>query len=228
MELTEEQIKQLKKQVIEQIKKTFPEEKRKEAIDKINAMSKQEFEAFVKQNNLVQDQEQPQNSQEKTPINNSTGQQCIFCSIASGQTPSFKFAEDKKAVAVLELNPLSKGHTLILPKKHIEKPENLPSETQELTNKVTKLLKEKLNPRDIKLTSNNIMGHESINLIPIYETEPKERKQANKEELLELQKKLSSEREIIPEKQEPEKIPEKKEKIEFLSKKNNWLPKRIP
>ena len=230
MELTEEQIKQLKQQVIEQVKKTFPEEKKKEAIDKINAMNKKEFEAFVEQNNLIQnkDSQQKQTSQEGETTETPNQQQCIFCSISSGQVPSFKFAEDEKAVAVLELNPLSKGHTLIIPKKHVTKPDQLPQETQGLTNKVSQILKEKLKPKDIKLTSNNIMGHESINLVPVYDKEPKERTQADKGELKKLQDKLSSQPEHIQEKKQTEKIAEKKKETEFLSRKKNWLPRRIP
>jgi histidine triad (HIT) family protein len=224
MELTEEQIKQMKEQVIGQIKKTFPEEKKKDAIDKLNIMSNKEFEEFIKKNNLIQEK----NSQEETLKNNPPGQQCIFCTISSGQTPSYKIAEDNKAVAVLELNPLSKGHTLIIPKKHVKKPEQLPPETQELINKVTQILKQKLNPKDLKLTSNNIMGHESVNLIPIYDKELKERKQSSREELKKLQQQLSSKPEQISEKKQPEKLPEKKKEIEFLSRKKNWLPRRIP
>jgi histidine triad (HIT) family protein len=44
---------------------------------------------------------------------------CIFCHIASGKVPSKKVYEDEKVVGVLDINPASPGHVLIIPKKHI-------------------------------------------------------------------------------------------------------------
>ena len=43
---------------------------------------------------------------------------CIFCAIAAGEIPSFKFYEDEQVLAYLDINPFSKGHTLVIPKKH--------------------------------------------------------------------------------------------------------------
>ncbi|MFA5432283.1 MAG: HIT domain-containing protein [Candidatus Paceibacterota bacterium] len=43
---------------------------------------------------------------------------CIFCKIISNEIPSYKIYEDDLALAILDINPLSKGHVLIIPKKH--------------------------------------------------------------------------------------------------------------
>lgn len=43
---------------------------------------------------------------------------CIFCAIADGEIPSFKVYEDNDVVAYLDINPCSKGHTLVIPKAH--------------------------------------------------------------------------------------------------------------
>jgi len=43
---------------------------------------------------------------------------CIFCKIIKGEIPAFKIYEDNKIVAFLDINELTKGHTLIVPKKH--------------------------------------------------------------------------------------------------------------
>lgn len=43
---------------------------------------------------------------------------CIFCAIAAGEIPSFKVYEDEKTLAYLDINPFSKGHTLVIPKEH--------------------------------------------------------------------------------------------------------------
>lgn len=45
---------------------------------------------------------------------------CIFCDIIAGTIPSRKVYEDDNVLAILDVNPLSKGHTLILPKKHTD------------------------------------------------------------------------------------------------------------
>ena len=43
---------------------------------------------------------------------------CIFCAIAAGEIPSFKIYEDELVLAYLDINPFSKGHTLVIPKRH--------------------------------------------------------------------------------------------------------------
>lgn len=43
----------------------------------------------------------------------------IFTRIASGEIPSYKVAEDENYYAFLDINPLAKGHTLVIP-KHTE------------------------------------------------------------------------------------------------------------
>lgn len=43
---------------------------------------------------------------------------CIFCAIAAGEIPSFKIYEDDLVLAYLDINPFSKGHTLVIPKEH--------------------------------------------------------------------------------------------------------------
>jgi histidine triad (HIT) family protein len=45
---------------------------------------------------------------------------CIFCRIASGKAPSRKVYEDADYVAFLDIQPFSRGHTLVCPKKHGE------------------------------------------------------------------------------------------------------------
>ena len=43
---------------------------------------------------------------------------CVFCAIAAGEIPSFKVYEDDLVLAYLDINPFSKGHTLVIPKEH--------------------------------------------------------------------------------------------------------------
>ena len=44
----------------------------------------------------------------------------IFSKIAAGEIPSYKCAENDKFYAFLDINPLAKGHTLVIPKKEID------------------------------------------------------------------------------------------------------------
>ncbi|MGM0565637.1 MAG: HIT family protein [Bacteroidota bacterium] len=44
----------------------------------------------------------------------------IFSKIVSGEIPSYKIAEDDKFLAFLDINPLAKGHTLVIPKKEVD------------------------------------------------------------------------------------------------------------
>ena len=44
----------------------------------------------------------------------------IFSRIIAGEIPSYKVAEDENYYAFLDINPLTKGHTLVVPKKEID------------------------------------------------------------------------------------------------------------
>ncbi|ORY99386.1 HIT-like domain-containing protein [Syncephalastrum racemosum] len=45
---------------------------------------------------------------------------CIFCKIIRGEIPSHKVAETEKSYCFLDINPLSEGHCLVIPKYHAE------------------------------------------------------------------------------------------------------------
>ncbi|MGB1391524.1 MAG: HIT family protein [Flavobacteriaceae bacterium] len=45
----------------------------------------------------------------------------IFTKIILGEIPSYKVAEDKNFLAFLDINPNTKGHTLVIPKKEVNK-----------------------------------------------------------------------------------------------------------
>jgi len=44
----------------------------------------------------------------------------IFTKIINGEIPSYKIAEDEKHYAFFDINPLAKGHTLVVPKKEVD------------------------------------------------------------------------------------------------------------
>ncbi len=43
---------------------------------------------------------------------------CVFCKIVKGEIPAYKIYEDKKYLAFLDINPYTKGHSLVIPKVH--------------------------------------------------------------------------------------------------------------
>lgn len=43
---------------------------------------------------------------------------CLFCKIIKGEVKCHKVYEDENSFAFLDINPLSEGHTLVIPKKH--------------------------------------------------------------------------------------------------------------
>src|SRR3989344_6453750 len=231
MTLPQEQTEQIKKQIIQQIENTFPEDKKESAIQQIESMNDSELENFLAQNNLIKTSE-------------SSEEQCVFCSIVSEKIPGYKISENESALAVLEINPVSKGHTIIIPKVHVQE---ISKETQDFAKEISLKLKEKLNvkertgnsfidasqssAKEMRIEESEMFGHKIINIIPIYNDKtlegkkyPKEghKQPASKKVLEELQKEL----EIKIEKKEE--VPEIEKKPEIISDKNTWLPKRIP
>ena len=53
----------------------------------------------------------------------------IFTKIINGEIPSYKVAENEKFYAFLDINPNAKGHTLVVPKKEVNKLFDLDEET---------------------------------------------------------------------------------------------------
>lgn len=56
---------------------------------------------------------------------------CIFCKIIKKKIPCYQIYEDDNFLAFLDIQPISKGHTLIIPKKHYNTFEETPSDLLE-------------------------------------------------------------------------------------------------
>lgn len=103
---------------------------------------------------------------------------CIFCKIANGEIPSNTIYEDNMFRVILDLNPVTKGHALILPKEHAanlyELPDETASQTLILAKKMASQITKKLNCDGFNLMQNNgeIAGqtvfHFHMHLIPRY------------------------------------------------------------
>lgn len=43
---------------------------------------------------------------------------CVFCKVVNGELPSHKVYEDDEFLALMDINPVAPGHTLVIPKTH--------------------------------------------------------------------------------------------------------------
>lgn len=204
--LTEDQAKQIKEQLLSQLEKSSVPNK-ETIVSQIRAMNTEQLEEFLKQNKLI-----------KAPDSQNQNQ-CIFCSIVEGKLPSYKLDENETAIAILEINPISKGHTIIIPKTHSDK---IPSKANELAKKVAEKIK-KLKPKKIEVIPSKIFGHKILNVLPVYnnETLESQKNKAEEKELLDIQKVLGSKI-----KKRLKKV--SKPKTKKLKSEKLWLPKRIP
>lgn len=106
-------------------------------------------------------------------------QNCIFCKIIAGEIPSKTIYEDGEFKVILDANPASKGHALILPKEHVaniyEISEELLEKAAKLAKKLTAHMTEVLKCDGFNLLQNNgeVAGqtvfHFHMHLIPRYE-----------------------------------------------------------
>ena len=67
---------------------------------------------------------------------------CVFCKIVSKEIPAKILYEDENTISFLDAFPVAKGHTLVIPKEHCEKIQDLPlSVNQKLFSTVHKMIK---------------------------------------------------------------------------------------
>jgi len=188
MTLTSEQSAEIKEQVLQQVEQ-LPQENKEEIKEYIKQLNPQQLEDFLKQNkikvsetNQIQQEGQPQSSQSDKPV---------FESIVKGEIPSYKIAENNKSIAILEINPLSKGHSIVLPKEKVST-EKIPKSAMTLAQKIAKKIKTKLKPEDIKIETSSFQDYPMINIIPLYKDQQLKKEKASEKDLQKLQSKLET------------------------------------
>lgn len=103
---------------------------------------------------------------------------CIFCKIIAGEIPSVKVYEDEHVYAFMDIMPLSKGHTLLIPKSHREFVYDMTSEEAgklfSVAPKIASAIKETFEPEGMNLLNNNgakagqSVFHFHLHFIPRY------------------------------------------------------------
>lgn len=96
----------------------------------------------------------------------------IFSKIVAGEIPCHKIAENENCLAFLDINPLVKGHVLVIPKKEIDYifdlPDELLSELNLFSKKVASAIKQAIPCSRIGVSVIGLeVPHAHIHLIPI-------------------------------------------------------------
>lgn len=106
-------------------------------------------------------------------------EECIFCKIIKGEIPSFKIWEDDDFLAILDINPNTKGMTLVLTKEHynsyaFEMPDEIYQKFLLATKKVAKILEKGLNVKRVAMVMEGMgVDHAHIKLYPLHGLEEK-------------------------------------------------------
>lgn len=99
---------------------------------------------------------------------------CIFCKIIKKEIPSVKIWEDEKHFAILDINPNTKGTTLLLTKKHFDSdgfkiPEKNFKELMVASRKVSKIIEKKFKVKRVSLVMEGMgINHLHIKLYPLH------------------------------------------------------------
>ena len=103
---------------------------------------------------------------------------CIFCKLAAGDIPTNTVYEDDTFRVIMDANPATKGHSLIIPKDHFanlyEMDEEVAAKAMKLAKKMAVHMKEKLNCDGFNIVQNNgecagqTVFHFHMHLIPRY------------------------------------------------------------
>ncbi len=96
----------------------------------------------------------------------------IFTKIVQGEIPSYKIAESEKYYAFLDINPLAKGHTLVIPKNEIDYIFDMSDEDlagmMVFAKKVAKAIEEVVPCKKMGITVLGLeVAHAHIHLVPI-------------------------------------------------------------
>ena len=97
----------------------------------------------------------------------------IFSKIIAGEIPCYKVAENAEFFAFLDIRPVSKGHTLLIPRKEVDYVFDLDEHTYTglmgYARKVAKAMEQALKPVRIAMTVEGLeVPHAHVHLIPIY------------------------------------------------------------
>ncbi|MDO4901946.1 MAG: HIT family protein [bacterium] len=100
----------------------------------------------------------------------------IFTRIIKGEIPCHKVYEDEVVFAMLDIDPLADGHTLLFPKKQVDLLWDLDEETYahlfEVAKKLSKTLQQTFEPKRVGLVVEGFgVPHAHLHLVPLYDND---------------------------------------------------------
>ena len=113
-------------------------------------------------------------SPKSTPETTKNLEPSVFTKIIRGDIPCYKIYEDDHTFAFLDINPETRGHTLVVPKNQVDKIYDLPDEDYAALMKTAKKLSRHLEQKTGRRTLWKVIGtdvpHAHIHLEPLDET----------------------------------------------------------
>ena len=108
--------------------------------------------------------------------------ECIFCKIVAGELPAAVVASDERVLAFLDINPATRGHTLVIPRAHVEDIHEIDSDdlaaAAALAQRVASRARERLGADGVNLLHSSgsaawqTVFHFHIHVIPRYLGDP--------------------------------------------------------
>ena len=105
---------------------------------------------------------------------------CIFCKIVRGEIPSHKVYEDDDVLGFLDIGQVTKGHTLVIPKKHYDNflatPQEIMHKVMDVAQRIGQVQIMKLGAKGVNILSNvnkeagQSVFHFHVHVIPRYES----------------------------------------------------------
>jgi len=81
---------------------------------------------------------------------------CVFCAIVNGDAPAVRIYEDDDYLAILDIRPIVRGHTLVIPKKHtVDLTDTPPSTLADMT-RIAQRIGQAARASELKADGNNI------------------------------------------------------------------------
>ncbi len=185
MPLTQEQISEVKKQLFQQIQH-LPQQQKEQMQQQIDLLSEKEVESLLEQ-------------QRSHKGKSGREQKSIFRMIVDGDIEAAKIDENKDALAVLDINPISKGHALLIPKHEVKQAKKLPVSIFSLGKKLAQRIMKICRAKNAELQTEAKFGEVILHIIPEYDKPlslSSPRQKASPEELSQLAFQLKPKKKI--------------------------------
>ena len=111
-----------------------------------------------------------------------TPDDCIFCKIVAGELPAQRVDEDERTIAFMDINPATRGHALVVPRRHSRDLMEIAGEDLQATilaaQRLARRIQERLEPAGFNLLNScgsaawQTVFHFHVHVIPRYNDDP--------------------------------------------------------